>query len=109
MNAKELRSILEASELSQSAAARALDIDPRTMRRYIAGDVPIPQVVELAIREITRSWSTAHTLREVNSRLRHVCAFAEEALQKISDGTGSGRNIADNALDEIIKMRARWF
>jgi DNA transposition AAA+ family ATPase len=50
MNAKELRKLLETNELSQSAAARELGMDPRSMRRYIAGDAPIPKVVELALR-----------------------------------------------------------
>jgi hypothetical protein len=50
MNAKELRRSLESHELSQSAAARELGIDPRTMRRYIAGDAPVPKVVELALQ-----------------------------------------------------------
>jgi DNA transposition AAA+ family ATPase len=49
MNEKELRRFLEKYELSQSAAARELGLDPRTMRRYIAGDVPVPKVVELAL------------------------------------------------------------
>jgi hypothetical protein len=51
---QKLRTVLTDSGLSQSAAARALDIAPRTMRRYIAGELPVPTVVALALTEIVR-------------------------------------------------------
>jgi hypothetical protein len=46
----QLRRLLEANELPQTVAARELGIDPRTMRRYIAGDLPVPKVVEYALQ-----------------------------------------------------------
>jgi hypothetical protein len=49
MTSSQLRRLLASNELPQSVAARLLDIDPRTMRRYIAGDLPVPKVVELAL------------------------------------------------------------
>lgn len=49
MTKLQLRRLLEANELPQTAAARELGIDPRTMRRYIAGDLPVPKVVEYAL------------------------------------------------------------
>ena len=49
VNASELRKLLDGNALSQIAAARELGIDPRTMRRYVAGDTPIPRVLELAM------------------------------------------------------------
>jgi hypothetical protein len=45
-----LQKLLDAAGLSQRAAARALDINERTMRRYVAGDQVIPRVVEYALR-----------------------------------------------------------
>lgn len=51
---QELRTVLTDAGLSQSAAARALEIDPRTMRRYIAGELPVPTVVALALNEVIR-------------------------------------------------------
>jgi hypothetical protein len=50
MTRLQLRRLLEAHELPQTVAARELGIDPRTMRRYIAGDLPVPKVVELALQ-----------------------------------------------------------
>jgi len=52
MTAKQLATFLEKAKLSQSEAARQLGIDPRTMRRYIAGDTPVPRMVEYALRYI---------------------------------------------------------
>jgi DNA transposition AAA+ family ATPase len=49
MTPAQLRKLLEKAGLSQSGAAREIDIGDRTMRRYIAGDLPIPKVVELAL------------------------------------------------------------
>jgi len=48
----ELRAQLEKSGLSQRAAARELGLDERTMRKYCAGALPVPLVVELALKWI---------------------------------------------------------
>ena len=36
--------------LTQSGAARELRVDPRTVRRWVAGDAPIPYAVNLALK-----------------------------------------------------------
>ena len=46
----QLRGLLARAGLSQRAAARELHINERTMRRYCAGQLPVPRVVELALR-----------------------------------------------------------
>jgi predicted DNA-binding protein (UPF0251 family) len=38
MTANQLRKLLDSNGLSQRGAARKLEIDERTMRRYVAGD-----------------------------------------------------------------------
>ena len=50
MTPEELRNLLKACSLSQRGAAAALDIDERTMRRYCAGDLPVPRAIEYALR-----------------------------------------------------------
>ena len=35
--------------MSQRELARALDLDERTVRRYIAGDLPMPRLFQLAV------------------------------------------------------------
>lgn len=52
MTSEELKAKLAASGVSQRGAARMLEINERTMRRYIAGDLKIPVVVELALNWI---------------------------------------------------------
>jgi DNA-binding XRE family transcriptional regulator len=49
--AHELKKLLRrgASGYTQRDMARALDIDERTMRRYVSGEVKIPRVVQVAI------------------------------------------------------------
>lgn len=53
MTTTELRQRLTTAGLSQRAAARLLDINERTMRRYAAGALPIPKTVELALQVIS--------------------------------------------------------
>jgi len=77
------------------------------MRRYLAEDVAIPLVVEIAIRAISETWSPTLQLREVNARLRHIAEFAEKELERIAGGTEDCRRTARSALKKIIDMRTR--
>ena len=49
-DADKIRAQLDKCGLSQRGAARELDLDERTMRRYCAGDLPVPRVVDYALR-----------------------------------------------------------
>lgn len=50
MTAAQLQKLLDLAGLSQRGAAKDLGISERNMRRYIAGDLPVPRVVEYALR-----------------------------------------------------------
>lgn len=50
MTAAQLQRLLDQSGLSQRGAAKELDISERNMRRYCAGDLPVPRVIEYALR-----------------------------------------------------------
>lgn len=50
MTPDELRDALAALKLSQLGAAKLLDVDTRTMRRWATGDKPIPKAVEMVLR-----------------------------------------------------------
>ena len=45
----QLQRLLARAGLSQRGAAKALEINERTMRKYIAGESRIPKTVELAL------------------------------------------------------------
>ncbi len=47
-----LLELLADAGLSQRAAARELEINERTMRRYCAGDSPVPWIVLLAVERL---------------------------------------------------------
>lgn len=49
MKAKELKMLLKAEGLSQRKLAKMLGLNERTVRRYVAGDLPMPKVVQLAV------------------------------------------------------------
>lgn len=49
MTALQLQRLLDRAGLSQRGAAKALEINERTMRKYCAGDAPIPKTVVLAL------------------------------------------------------------
>lgn len=49
MTALQLQRLLDRAGLSQRGAAKALEINERTMRKYVSGDSKIPKTVELAL------------------------------------------------------------
>jgi plasmid maintenance system antidote protein VapI len=50
MTAMQLQRLLDRAGLSQRGAAKALEINERTMRKYVSGDSVVPKTVELALR-----------------------------------------------------------
>jgi transcriptional regulator with XRE-family HTH domain len=54
MTADDLRSAIERLGISQQELARRLDLDPRTVRRYVLGEIAIPRTVEYATRFLLR-------------------------------------------------------
>ena len=54
MTPNQLRAALGRLGLSQRAAARLLDIDERTMRKYVAGDLIIPEMLVWALRGLAQ-------------------------------------------------------
>jgi transcriptional regulator with XRE-family HTH domain len=53
MTPTQLRRFLKEQELTQVRLAMALEIDPRTVRRYVNGESEIPKVIELACLGLT--------------------------------------------------------
>lgn len=49
MTALQLQRLLDRAGLSQRGAAKALEINERTMRKYVSGDSAVPKTVELAL------------------------------------------------------------
>lgn len=52
MTATQLKKLLDLAGLSQRGAAKELDINERTMRKYVAGEAVVPRTVEYALRWI---------------------------------------------------------
>lgn len=55
MTGLQLQRLLDRAGLSQRGAAKAIGINERTMRKYIAGESAIPLTVEYALRWIVRT------------------------------------------------------
>jgi hypothetical protein len=53
MTGEQMRAIFKRVSWTQKDAAALLDLSERNIRRYIAGHLPIPRVVELAINWLT--------------------------------------------------------
>lgn len=49
LTALQLQRLLDRAGLSQRGAAKALEINERTMRKYVSGDSKVPKTVELAL------------------------------------------------------------
>lgn len=52
MHPLQFRKLLERAGLSQSEAARQLEISDRTMRRYVSGETRVPRAVVYAILHV---------------------------------------------------------
>jgi transcriptional regulator with XRE-family HTH domain len=50
MTPAQLQKLLDSAGLSQRGAAKAIEINERTMRKYVAGESAIPRTVEYALR-----------------------------------------------------------
>jgi plasmid maintenance system antidote protein VapI len=58
MSGPQLQRLLDRAGLSQRGAAKALGINERTMRKYVAGDAEIPKAIEIAARCIVEHKGT---------------------------------------------------
>ena len=70
-----LRQYLQEAGYSQRAAARELQIDDRTMRRYLSGDQAVPPTVFLSIRHLA-----------MMKRNNEVIALLRDGTLSTSDG-----------------------
>lgn len=53
MTGKQLQAMLDEAAQTQVGMAEEIGISGRQMRRYCAGEAPVPRVVELAVRCLT--------------------------------------------------------
>ena len=49
MTGRQLKTRLKGLGVPQTKAARELGVNARTMRRWVAGELPVPRMVELVI------------------------------------------------------------
>jgi len=49
VTARQLARALKQMGIAQTEAARRLGVNDRTVRRWIAGDLPVPRMVELVV------------------------------------------------------------
>lgn len=54
MTPAELRATLSRLGLPQTGAAKLLGVDGRTVRRWIAGEIPVPELVARVLRAAKR-------------------------------------------------------
>ena len=77
MTGDELRNAIDALGLSQTGTAKALGVDPRTMRYWLANERPIPRAVEIVLGFLAMSKDHEYTVAE---RLQ----LAQSALREIT-------------------------
>lgn len=54
MTGAQLQKLLDSAGMSQRGAAKEIEINERTMRKYVSGESPIPKTVEYAVLWITK-------------------------------------------------------
>lgn len=75
MTSIELKEHLKRWNISQRGAAKMLGINERTMRKYCAGDLVIPQVVQFALLWVANE-SRGHRNAQGIQNSRKGCATA---------------------------------
>jgi DNA transposition AAA+ family ATPase len=68
MTPRQLQRFLDNAGLSQRGAAREIGIHERTMRAYIAGDLPVPRTVEFALRWVASQQGSKHAVAPTAKR-----------------------------------------
>lgn len=68
MTAAQLQKLLDRAGLSQRGAAKAIDINERTMRRYVTGESEVPLTVEYALRWVVSQQSPNGTTSNEESK-----------------------------------------
>jgi transcriptional regulator with XRE-family HTH domain len=54
MPSAELRELIQSLGLTQAAAAKFVGVEPRTLKRWLAGGAPVPHSVILLLRIVDR-------------------------------------------------------
>lgn len=100
MNSKQLQDLLGRIGISQRAAARELNINERTMRKYVAGDAEIPKTVELALMRLRIGKEQADLLAELVEARGKMHAPFSQTTRKLR-AIAEGRSIENPTLEEI--------
>ena len=116
MNSRQLEALLDQIGLSQRAAARALNINERTMRKYIAGDAEVPRTVELSLTRLRMDKEHAVLLAELDNARNEMHAPFSTTFKKMSAiANGTSREnptlaeirTASDAMERFDKTRRR--
>lgn len=98
-SSRPLAEMVARTGLSNSAAAREVGIHPRTMRKYLSGDLPVPKWLPLALQalktertamqtKVTLTDRSGHHLKSIflqqDSRLQERIGRAKEELMSIN-------------------------
>lgn len=100
MTSGQLIVLLEKIGLSQRGAAKRLDINERTMRKYVAGDAAIPRTVELALVRLRIDQEHETLLAELNEARDAMSAPFAQTNRKFR-AIAEGRSRENPTLDEI--------
>jgi hypothetical protein len=106
MTPNQLQRFLDEAGMSQRGAARELGIGERTMRRYVAGELPVPRPIELALRYLQRYPTDLDSLSAIE---RDEVKTAQREIRALRPGK---RPITPlplrNALGEFVEVRFMW-
>jgi hypothetical protein len=76
-----VQALLDRAGLTQRAAAEELDIDERTMRRYVSGEADVPRTIIMALNLLVMTRGNERVITFVNStgaRLKYTLVGGSE-------------------------------
>lgn len=66
MTGQELKKLLDDANMTQVNMAKSIGISDRNMRRYVSGVLPVPEVVEIAVRCLTTHSQVGKVGRQIS-------------------------------------------
>ena len=94
MNQTEFSKAIDALGLTQVSAARFLGVDPRTCRRYVAGELPLPPAAAMLFRVMARARPRAGRRRQAR--------WATKPQPGLACGTSTDRVMAGRCRGQIV-------
>jgi hypothetical protein len=91
MNHTEFSKAIDALGLTQVGTARFIGVDPRTCRRYVAGELPLPPAAAMLLRVMLAHGLAPDDVGKLDGRPKLGCTECERRRKQTRDRVARSR------------------